>query len=445
LKSSAFSIGQATSELGKEHSKESTKSNMSKKPSPRVIKLARALVNPKKPTRDQALLELEEHLQNLTEISDLEMLNMWKALYYCYWFADGKIIQVELAERFSSFIHTMKNNSIVLSYFKSFCIILLREWSCFDHHRVDKFNSLVRIVFRDIFAFLKNAKWETSLVESFCKILTSQILTKQPNGVRYHVCDLYLPELLQVTEGKISTKDFLVLIDPFLAVLVRHDDSAFIERVYKAVFYKFIQELCREWEKKDQEESADEQNYEKHYFSVVNTKQLQKIVFDFSLADTTNDKRLYNLHKEIGNVTGFSSITEDMLNGETKKNKRKKTKKRRTGVSGDLVSESSHTVNFPHSDTPFTTASRKKRKTIEYQNETVDNVQQKYLNILEPQVSSYQLIILRLIRTFLRMTMDLIPLAPFPSKPSSQRLTTSSFISIGTLLLVTIYSNSEQF
>jgi ribosomal RNA-processing protein 1 len=379
---------------------------MSLKPTPREIKLARALVHPEKPIRDETLRGLEEYLQCLTEISDLEMLKMWKALYYCYWLADKQPIQMEMAERFSSIIHSMKNSTIVLSYFKSFCIILLREWSYLDQYRVNKFYSLIRIVFRNIFAFLKNAKWEKSLIESFSDILTTQILTKQPNGVRYHVCDLYLQELLKVTEGKLSTKDFLVLIQPFLDALVRHDDLAFIERVYKAVFFKFIQELCQEREKKDQEESEAQQidgkADKKHYFHQVNTKQLQKIIFDFASAEETNErfrKRLYDLHKEIGHVTGFPFITEEVLNGTTSnttgsggkggKNKKKRSNSMTSDASGDLVIESAHAVSVPHSNTTTTTTtsaaavapvSGKKRKNSEDEPETTTSSNKKKKN-----------------------------------------------------------------
>lgn len=68
------------------------------KPTKREIKLAMVLTHPKKLIRDDNLQSLQDYLETLTHYKESELLNLWKALYYCFSLADKVSIQIELAE-----------------------------------------------------------------------------------------------------------------------------------------------------------------------------------------------------------------------------------------------------------------------------------------------------------------------------------------------------------
>ena len=66
------------------------------------VTFARALASPDKSTRDKTLKVLVKYLRSLPSMTDLEMLKLWKALYYCMWLSDKPPIQAELAGALSS-------------------------------------------------------------------------------------------------------------------------------------------------------------------------------------------------------------------------------------------------------------------------------------------------------------------------------------------------------
>jgi hypothetical protein len=347
---------------------------LSNKPTSRDIKLAKSLVHPDKEIRDATILSLKQYLTNLETVEELEMLKLWKALYYCYWLADKQAIQQELAENLSSLIFSssvsssstttaaeaLKNNEMILCYIKCFFHIILREWSYLDIHRMNKFYLFIRIFLNHIFQYYaigseENMKSEEKSkktkktkkgskkndeenhentghaignkkswkdINEFHNILINEILTKTPNGIRYHICDIYLEELSKVTKGKgLSSEDFLTILSPFLSALIRNDDLNYIERVYTTIFYKFLKEYSYEAMKEagDDDHSANGHgngNEKKHYyFEEINTKALQKRIFELASSPETNErfrKKLYELHKAISLKTGIPFIPDDM-------------------------------------------------------------------------------------------------------------------------------------
>jgi ribosomal RNA-processing protein 1 len=46
-----------------------------------------------------------------------------------------------------------------LKYFKTFLLTMRREWGNIDHHRLDKYLSLVRKFMRELCTFLARADW----------------------------------------------------------------------------------------------------------------------------------------------------------------------------------------------------------------------------------------------------------------------------------------------
>lgn len=298
---------------------------LSEAPSAKEVKLAKSLVHPEKAVRDKTFLTIKSYAASIVEIDDLDMLKLWKALYYCMWLADKQAVQMELASELANLSDHFRNTEVQMKYFTLFFRIMLREWSFLDQYRVNKFYSLIRIMLNKLFTLLKQANWNESNITQMVEMLQQEVLTKTPNGIRYHLADIYLPELLKVTDGSIDTNTFDKLLLPFYQAMVRVDDSTFIERVHRSVFNDFAENFCAE--------AASEEDSDKKVFSNVNTKFVQKRVFDLASDENTNErfrKKLYDLHKVFAQKTRVQFITDEMLeegNSKTVAKEGKKTEK----------------------------------------------------------------------------------------------------------------------
>ena len=120
------------------------------------------------------------YLSTVKEMSELDMLKLWKALYYCMWLADKQEVQTELARAFARTVDVFQTEALSLLYLRSFFSIMIREWSSLDSHRINKFYTLIRIMTNKALAI----SWETERkIDSIMAIFIEEILTKKPNGM----------------------------------------------------------------------------------------------------------------------------------------------------------------------------------------------------------------------------------------------------------------------
>jgi ribosomal RNA-processing protein 1 len=97
--------------------------------------------------------------------------------------------------------------SLVLPFLSAFWKTLAREWSGIDVLRLDKFMYLVRLYIRAGWTFFARRGWEDSvLLAEYLGILEDGPLStgdrQVPDGLRYHVLDLWIEELERVDEGR---------------------------------------------------------------------------------------------------------------------------------------------------------------------------------------------------------------------------------------------------
>ena len=288
---------------------------MNSQPDQEDVKFARSLVNPEKSVRDKTLATFRKHLGSQSSMEHMEMLKVWKALYYCMWLSDKAPIQAELAQSMCELTSAFATTQLSLLYIRMFFRIMLREWQYLDQYRVNKFYTLIRLMYRKALEIAHNAGWTSDLAEAILAIVDEEILTKKPNGIRFHLADIFLTELYTATNGRISTKDFMVVVKPFLDSLLRlGDNTVFIERVTKEVFGKFVSNFAAENANSSASEEEDAE-VEKTLFAGVNTKALQKTVFDLASEESTPNpsrKRLYDLHKLLAARTGASFVSESL-------------------------------------------------------------------------------------------------------------------------------------
>lgn len=309
----------------------------SEQPTTEQVKFAQSLAAPDKETRDKTVATLRSYLGSLKEmLSELEMLKLWKGLYYCMWLSDKAPVQNELAESLADLITAFKLQPLAFLYVRVFFRTIVREWHLMDQHRINKFYVLIRVMLRKVFKYCHDLKWPSDVTEALLKTVREEILEKRPNGPRFHMSDVYLEELALVTQGKLTTEKMLLVLQPFLYSLGHTDDLIFQERLAKAVFLQYVNEYAPESKalKKMRREAEGEDDEDDNYndnngdgsgngksaskspsivFSKVKTQQIQAAIFAVASDEETlpkNMKRCYAVHKEYATATKISVVPD---------------------------------------------------------------------------------------------------------------------------------------
>jgi ribosomal RNA-processing protein 1 len=198
------------------------------------------LAHTEKKYRDQALKKLSAYLAKRTQWSALEWDKLWKALFYCMWMSDKRAVQDELSTNLSRLVHTIPAVDDALGFCHSFFRTMHREWHGIDGLRLDKFYSLIRKFVHETLLLLRHHDWDRALVERVVSILSSEIMSQLPNGLRLHVTDLFLTELHGAAGDDVDTATFLLLLEPFFTLLSSEYDKTVFKRVRELVFLPML-------------------------------------------------------------------------------------------------------------------------------------------------------------------------------------------------------------
>lgn len=164
--------------------------------------LLRNLASSNPEYRDAAVEQLRQYLSYSTSFNSVEILKLWKGLFYAMWMCDKPLPQQRLAAELADLINVLKEENVV-PFVDTFWKTMSREWSGIDGLRMDKFLMLVRFYLRAGFAWLAKANWQNSSArKEFLKTLEETPLSAKdirvPNGLRYHVLDIYVDELEKI-------------------------------------------------------------------------------------------------------------------------------------------------------------------------------------------------------------------------------------------------------
>lgn len=98
--------------------------------------------------RAEVAVEADDDWAAATEMearySELELLMLWKALYYCMYMSDKPLVQQQLASTLADLlllIRPQETNSSVarfrtaLAFLRAFWTTVLRQWPSIDRHR----------------------------------------------------------------------------------------------------------------------------------------------------------------------------------------------------------------------------------------------------------------------------------------------------------------------
>ncbi len=114
--------------------------------------------------------------------------------------------------------------------------------------RMNKFLLLVRLYLGASFEYLSRQSWEQSLVEQHSSLITSIPLNasdiKIPNGIRYHVIDVYVDELDKVDTPRSTQLPLELLLEPLRNIAQKSPTKAVRVRASEAL----ADERLRNWE-----------------------------------------------------------------------------------------------------------------------------------------------------------------------------------------------------
>ena len=143
-------------------------------------------------------------------------MKLWKGLFFCMWHSDKPLTQQRLARDLADLLTIVSGRENFLGFVRAFWQTIAREWGGIDALRMDKFLYLVRCYVGKGFEVVKKKEWEDEeLIEAYLEILAAVPLNpseqKIPNGLRYHVIDVYVDELDKVdTERNAPLERILV-------------------------------------------------------------------------------------------------------------------------------------------------------------------------------------------------------------------------------------------
>lgn len=121
------------------------------------------------------------------------------------WMQDKPALQQALSRDLASIVSRLQM-PVVLPFIRAFWITMSREWSHIEALRLDKYLYLIRKYLNASFEFLSRQKWNKDILAEWNTIMEETPLNpkdmKIPNGLRYHVMDIWVDELGKVSGDK---------------------------------------------------------------------------------------------------------------------------------------------------------------------------------------------------------------------------------------------------
>ncbi|KAJ3094402.1 Ribosomal RNA processing protein 1 B, partial [Phlyctochytrium planicorne] len=184
-----------------------------------------------KKIRDNAVKQLREWLKSKENIDDIEMLKLWKGLFYCFWMSDKRPIQEHLAQNLAQTMLEL-NDELCFRYLKGFWGIICIEWHGIDRLRMDKFYMLLRQFTKTTIHMLDIIDFKEDAVQMISEIMLDGPLSvnnsKCPDSLRYHLTDSFVDELKHADVTNIVP---LALFAPFIESLTHSTNKILLDKI----------------------------------------------------------------------------------------------------------------------------------------------------------------------------------------------------------------------
>ncbi|KAI8054630.1 nucleolar protein,Nop52-domain-containing protein [Syncephalis plumigaleata] len=273
--------------------------NMSADPNSNETAFAKRLASNDKKERDRAVKSLRKYLTHRQETEEVELLKLWKGIFYCMWMSDKPLIQQQLCDDLADLAKLMSVERVI-PWFNAFWTTMCREWAGVDKHRIDKFYLLMRRFVNAAFRVLQQNQWDSSLVNAYTELLVNGPLSpyddKIPCAIQLHIADIYIDELEKLANAEeMATLPSATLITPFCLLMAHSGNTGVRSRIREHVFLKVIEHTTRNIYTMEDEE--DEEKLEPLPYDLLG---LSEILFEIGSdananVNATSRKRIYKL------------------------------------------------------------------------------------------------------------------------------------------------------
>lgn len=163
------------------------------------------------------------------------------------WMSDKPLNQQRLARDLADLFTVMKGQENLFGFMDAFWKTMAREWSGIDALRMDKYLYLVRCCLGKGWEMVSQTGWgEVGLIERYLDVLETTPLNardaKIPNGLRFHVIDIFVDEL-----DKVDTERNAPL-ETVLRPLTKLGKESMTKAVRKRVKETLEDERLQDWQ-----------------------------------------------------------------------------------------------------------------------------------------------------------------------------------------------------
>ncbi|TAQ87110.1 hypothetical protein B7494_g4559 [Chlorociboria aeruginascens] len=191
-----------------------------------------------RPTRDAALHSLRTYLSGRRELPPLDLLKLWKGLFYCLWMSDRPLTQQALASSLASLVSILPSPTTV-PFLRAFWQTMAREWTGIDVLRMEKFLLLVRRYVAAHFEVLDKNGWKeegqngiTEVMGLMGEVALNVGDMRISNGLRFHVIDVWVDEMERAGILELEKPVVEALLGP-LRTLVKASPNKVVRRKAK--------------------------------------------------------------------------------------------------------------------------------------------------------------------------------------------------------------------
>lgn len=221
------------------------------------VRFAQKLASNDKTSRDRALTKVGAWLKLRStsaaesphlELSCLELLKLWKGLFFCMWMSDKPLVQEQLAEDISQLVHKLTGaDQHAQLFIDAGLTTLAREWNALDSLRRDKFLMLTRRLWRAWLVTVARRGWCEDAVSRLLDVCRSHITCQPASGrtplsLQLHLIEIYPEELAKISGGHLSPALNLRLFAPFIELMQLCKDFRLVNGVVNHVFHYLMRQ-----------------------------------------------------------------------------------------------------------------------------------------------------------------------------------------------------------
>lgn len=264
--------------------------------------LVKKLAHNDKIVRDKSIRLLKKWLVKRKEIGEMDMLKIWKGIFYCFWMSDKPAVQHDLADRLSEIVQSLEVERGML-FMKAFYSTVTREWIGIDRLRLDKFMTLVRKFTCQLLIYCQIREWDDDVCQKAVTVLAEWPLNTDRidnRGMLLHITDIFITELSRIhamTQGKapvITTSALHIFLAPFYRIISTNKDKALIKRVVRSVFEPMLV-LCNDIKSEDEEDEEEPEALTEAIIPAMTS--LSKQLFKLASSKDTSEHLRSDLYK----------------------------------------------------------------------------------------------------------------------------------------------------